>query len=96
MSDHILSQKTYYAIFAALVGLTLLTVGLSFLPLGEWHTPVGLLIASAKVALVALFFMHLLYSSRLIWLVAAAGLFWLAIMIALTLADYLTRSWSSI
>jgi hypothetical protein len=29
-------------------------------------------------------------------LVAAAGLFWLAIMIALTLADYLTRSWSSI
>jgi cytochrome c oxidase subunit 4 len=40
-----------------------------------------------------LYFMHVRYSSRLIWLVIAAALFWLAIMFALTISDYSTRSW---
>lgn len=92
MSEHVSSARTYWTIFAALIALTLLTVGVSFLPLSEdGHTTVGLVIASVKALLVALFFMHLLHSSRLTWVVAGAGLFWLAILLGYTLTDYLTR-----
>jgi len=87
------SAAPYYVVFAALVVLTLATVGLSFCPLGNWHTVIGLAIATVKAALVALFFMHLLHSQRLTWLALGAGLFWLAILMSLTLADYLTRDW---
>jgi cytochrome c oxidase subunit 4 len=93
MSEPITPQPTYYAVFAALIALTLLTVGASFLELGTWHTPVGVAIGVAKALLVVLFFMHLRYSTRLTWLVVAAGLFWVAFMMAMTLTDYLTRPW---
>jgi cytochrome c oxidase subunit 4 len=52
---------------------------------------VGVVIAFAKASLVALVFMHLRYSPRLMLVVATAGLFWLGILIALTMGDYLTR-----
>ncbi len=92
MNRHITSEKTYYLIFAALVGLTLLTVGLSYVNLGGLHLIVGLTIATTKAVLVVLFFMHLLYSSRLSWTMFLSGIFWLGILLALTLADYLSRS----
>lgn len=91
MSEHVSRSTTYYAVFAALIALTFLTVGISFIDLGAWHTPVGLLIAVTKASLVALFFMHLLHSPRMIWISFGAGLFWLAILLGLTMADYLTR-----
>jgi cytochrome c oxidase subunit IV len=87
------SQTTYYLIFGALLALTLVTVLVSRLHLGEWHTPVGLVIAAGKTALVAVFFMHLPTSNRLTWLAFAGGLFWLSILIGLTLSDYQTRQW---
>jgi cytochrome c oxidase subunit IV len=91
MSEQIISPRAYCVIFALLIALTCLTVGISFLDLGPWHTVAGLAIAVCKALLVALFSMHVLYSTRLTWLVIAAALFWLAILLALTLADYLTR-----
>ena len=92
MSEHVSRLATYWIIFVTLIVLTLLTVGVSFLPLSEdAHTTVGLVIATGKALLVVLFFMHLLHSPRLTWLVAGAGLFWLAILIGYTLSDYLTR-----
>jgi cytochrome c oxidase subunit IV len=93
MSERVIPQSTYYRVFAALIALTLLTVALSFLDLGPWHTVVGLVIGVAKAVLVALFFMHLLYSARVNWVAFGAGLFWLGILIVLTLSDYLTRHW---
>jgi cytochrome c oxidase subunit 4 len=84
--------STYYGTFAALIGLTLLTVGLAFVPLGRWHTVTGLLIAGSKATLVALVFMHLWHSRRLVWLVVGGGLFWLALLMGLTLTDYLSRA----
>jgi cytochrome c oxidase subunit IV len=93
MSERILPARAYYLVFGMLVGLTFLTIGISFLELGEWHTVAGLIIAACKVVLVALFFMHLLSSSRLTWIVVGGGLFWLGILMALTLTDYLTRHW---
>ena len=67
MSERILSPTVYYLVFAALIGLTAVTVGVSFLDLGPWHTAAGLAIAVCKALLVAMFFMHVLQSGRLTW-----------------------------
>jgi len=56
------------------------------------NTLLALLIAFGKMSIVVLWFMHVKYSSKLIWLTAIAGFFWLAIMFAFTMQDYLTRS----
>jgi cytochrome c oxidase subunit 4 len=91
MSERVVPPSTYYTVFAVLIGLTVLTVALSFVNLGQWHTLVGMVIGVVKATLVVLFFMHLYYSPRLTWIVAAAGIFWLGILLVLTLSDYLTR-----
>ena len=93
MAQHIVPRLTYYKVFAALLGLTGLTVGVAFVNLGRFNTIVALAIAVAKALLVVLIFMHVRYSSRLTWVVLAGGLFWLMLLIALTMSDYLTRSW---
>jgi cytochrome c oxidase subunit 4 len=93
MSEPAVQPRTYYSVFAGLIGLTILTVGISFLDLGAWHTVVGLTIGVVKALLVALFFMHLLYSPKANWLAIGAGLFWLGILLVLTMSDYLARAW---
>jgi len=85
------TPRIYSLVFAGLILLTITTVGLSYVDLGEWHAPVGLVIAAAKALLVVLFFMHVWYGPRLTWIFALSGLFWLGILLALTMADYLSR-----
>lgn len=92
MGEHIASTKTYFLIFGLLIGLTALTTAAAYVDLGPFNTVVALLIAMVKATLVGLFFMHLKWSSHLARLAAVAALFWLAILIALSLADYLTRN----
>lgn len=89
--QHVMPVRTNVAVFVALLVLLLATVGAARLPLGEWHVPVAMTIATAKAALIMLFFMHLLYSHKLMMIVSVASFLWLAIMVALTLNDYLTR-----
>ena len=55
------------------------------------NTLVALLIAFTKMSCVMLFFMHVYWSPRMIWLGAVASFFWLAIMFSYTMQDYLTR-----
>jgi len=85
--------RLYVAVFAALVFLTLVTVGVSYVDLGPLSVVVALTIAFTKALLVVVFFMHLRESSGLIWVVAGGGFFWLAILIALTMSDMMTRGW---
>ena len=85
------SVRVYWLIFAALLGLTAATVLVAGVPLGHWHTPAAIAIAVTKATLVVLFFMHALHSPRLTWVVIGGAVFWLGIMLTLTLADYLTR-----
>ncbi len=85
--------RLYVAVFAALVFLTLVTVGVSYVDLGPLSVVVALTIAFTKALLVVLFFMHLRESSGLIWVVAGGGFFWLAILIGLTMSDVVTRGW---
>jgi cytochrome c oxidase subunit 1 len=64
-----------------------------FFLLGPLNTIIALTIAAAKALFVLLFFMHLRYSSGLIWIVWGAGIFWLMLLLTITLSDYLTRNW---
>ena len=94
MSEHIVPVRVYFVIFLALLVGTVLTAWVAFYDFpGPLNAIVALTIACVKAGLVILYFMHMRYSSRLIWVVFGAALFWLAIMFALTLSDYSTRGW---
>jgi caa(3)-type oxidase, subunit IV len=85
------AKKTYVLIWLALLILLLLTWAVAQVNLGPFNTVVALAIAIAKMFLVLLFFMHVRSSRRITWIFVIAGFIWLAIMIDLTLSDYLTR-----
>ena len=93
MSGHISPKNTYYMIFGTLMVLTAVTVGAAFTNLGILNFPVALAIAIFKATLVILFFMHVKYSSRLTKLVCGGAFFFLLILFALTMSDYLSRGW---
>ena len=86
--------KLYWKNCLALMLLLALTWGIGYIDLGPFNLVVALAIAITKAMLVILFFMHIKGSSRLLHLAAAAGVMWLAILIALTLSDYFTRGLS--
>ena len=91
--SHSVPKRTYYAIFAILMLCTLATVLIAFVDLGPFNTVAALTIAVFKAVLVILFFMHVKYSTRLTWAVVVGSVFWLGILLVLTMSDYLTRAW---
>src|SRR5262245_1348206 len=93
MSEHIVPTRIYYTIFGILILCTYLTVQIAFFDLGRLNAIAALTIAVFKATLVVLFFMHVKYSTRLTWVVVLASIFWLGLLFALTLGDYLTRAW---
>lgn len=98
MSEHIVSPKVYLGVFSALMICTFLTVVAAKADLNQYFSGlnviVALTIASLKASLVVLYFMHLRYSPKRTQLVIAASVFWLAIMLFMTMSDYLSRPWS--
>jgi cytochrome c oxidase subunit 4 len=91
LSTHVLPKRTYYIIFALLMVFTYATWQVAYFDLGPMNTVVAMGIAVVKATLVLLFFMHVKYSTRLTWVVAAAGFFWLGILLVLMMTDYLSR-----
>ena len=92
-AGHVAPRSMYYAVFAALVVGTILTVFVAKFDLGPFNNILMLTVACAKALLVVLYFMHVRWSSRLKWVVAASGFFWLLILFSMTMQDYLTRGW---
>jgi cytochrome c oxidase subunit 4 len=99
---HVTPMWIYIAVFLALAVGTLLTWWVSTIDLSTVHvlgftldlnTPIALLIATIKAVLVILFFMHVIHSTRLTWVVVIASFLWLGVLFVLTFADYLTRVW---
>ena len=90
---HVVPVRVYLAVFAALMVFTAITVAAAFVDLGALNNVVMLAIAVAKATLVVMFFMHVRYSTRLIWLVVGAAIFFLAILFGITGADYISRGW---
>jgi len=89
--NHVVPLSVYFSIFGALMALTAVTVWVSFHDFGVMNIVIAMSIAVLKGTLVVLYFMHVRYASRLIWVVVSAGLVWLIILLALTMSDYLTR-----
>src|ERR1700739_2819709 len=103
MSDHsqehhhpIDSTGTYVGILCTLLALTIVTTAVAYWDLGVFTHIVALAIACTKMMLVALFFMHIRHSTRLTKLVVVGGLLWLAILLLLTLTDFVSRGWMDV
>ena len=92
MSEHIVPVRVYITIFLVLLVGTALTVAAAFVDF-PWrlNTIVALTIATIKATFVVLYFMHVRYSSRLVWVIMGSAFFWMAILFAFTFADYMTR-----
>src|ERR1043165_4829507 len=96
MSEHIVPVRVYVTIFLALLVGTALSVMAAFIDFPwQFNTIVAMTIAVVKATLVVLFFMHVRYSTRLVWVIVGAALFWMGILFALTLSDFYTRGWLS-
>ena len=90
---HVTPLKIYIIIFLTLMVMTALTVAAAYVDLGAMNTLVALGIASFKATLVVLYFMHVIHASRLTKLIVVTGLFFLAILLSMTMIDYATRMW---
>jgi cytochrome c oxidase subunit 4 len=90
---HISPLSVYLAIFATLMVLTAVTVAIAYVDLGEFNKVVALGIACFKATLVVLYFMHVKYASGLTKVFAVTGIFFLFILLSLTMIDYASRMW---
>ena len=90
-TEHIVKPGTYLAIILTLLSLTGITVYAAYINLGRFNIVVALVIATMKATLVVLFFMHAKYSPKRTKLVIMAGIFWLIILLFMTLSDYASR-----
>jgi cytochrome c oxidase subunit IV len=93
MSDVVVPVKTYLFIWLVLLLLVALTVGAAFVHLGRLNPAVAVTIAVVKAGLIALYFMHVRYSPRLIAVVICGSLLWLGIMFMYSFGDYMTRGY---
>ena len=93
MHERIIPVRSYLIVFGLLLLLTATTVAANRIDLGPFSTVVALAIAAIKAILIALYFMHLRYSSSLTRLLVLAGLFWLGLLLIGSMDDYLTRGW---
>jgi cytochrome c oxidase subunit 4 len=97
MAEVIVSRRAYLIAWVTLLMLTGLTGGVSYVDLGMWNGPVALAIAAVKALVVSLIFMHLKYEKqKIVWVVAVAGVFWLSIMLLLSMTDYVTRGFLAV
>ncbi|HEY1802161.1 MAG TPA: cytochrome C oxidase subunit IV family protein [Terriglobales bacterium] len=93
MSEHIIPSKIYYMIWVTLMIFTVITAAVAFVDLGPFNTVVALIIATFKATLVVLFFMHVKYTSeKMTKTVIMAAIFWLGLLLILSLADFATRA----
>lgn len=90
-TEHIVPPSTYLVIILTLMCLTALTVAVAYIDLGRFNIVAALSIATIKATLVVLFFMHAKYSPKRTKLVILAGIFWLIILLFMTLSDYASR-----
>jgi len=93
MSHPVVPVKIYVGVFLALIALTITTVAVSKIELGEYNFVAAITIAVVKATLVILFFMHVKQSSAMTKLFVVAGFFWMAILFVFTLGDYFSRNW---
>jgi cytochrome c oxidase subunit 4 len=91
-SEHVVPAGLYWLVWAILIAATFLTAWISTVDLGIFNTVVALLIATAKASIVVLFFMGVKYTSeKMTKAVLISAIFWLLLLLVLSLSDYSTR-----
>ncbi|HML17629.1 MAG TPA: cytochrome C oxidase subunit IV family protein [Bryobacteraceae bacterium] len=93
MTHPVVPVRTYALVFLALIVLTVTTVAVSKLELGEYNFICAMTIAVIKASLVVWFFMHVRNATSMTRLFVVAALFWMAILFVFTLSDYASRGW---
>src|SRR6185437_4398812 len=93
---HIVPKRVYFLVFFALIVLTWVTTLVSTIDLGSLNIYVALSIAIFKASLVALFFMHVKYGTRLTKMIVMCGLYWLLLLLFIAMADHCTRGWMGV
>jgi cytochrome c oxidase subunit 4 len=93
MSEIVISKKTYVVVWASLLVLLAVTVLVSYIHLGWFNAAAAVGIAVIKALIIILYFMHVRYSPKLLWVFVGAGFFWLGILFVLTMSDYFTRAY---
>lgn len=86
------SVRFYVNVTAALLTLLVVTVTAAYVHAGAFNTVIAMSISLTKGALIVLFFMHVRQANPLIRIFVCAGVFWLALLFALAMSDFLTRS----
>jgi cytochrome c oxidase subunit 4 len=92
MSEAIVPTRIYVRAWVSLVVLLGITIAASYIHMGWLNGAVAIVIAFMKALIIVLYFMHVRYSPRLIWVFAGAGILWLGIMFSLSMADYHSRA----
>jgi cytochrome c oxidase subunit IV len=95
MPEHLVTKRVYYAVFTTLIALTGITVAVAYIDLGPINAVAAIVIACFKAMIVVMYFMHVKFGTRLVKLTVIAGLYWMGILMTLTLSDYLTRGWGT-
>jgi cytochrome c oxidase subunit 4 len=96
-SEHIVSAGLYWLIWFLLIVGTVITALIATVDLGTFHgidfnTVVALLIATCKASVVVLIFMHVKYTSeKMTKAILASAIFWLLLLLFLSLSDYSSR-----
>lgn len=93
MTHEVVPVRRYLFVFFGLIALTITTILVAQIDLGEYNFIVAMTIAVIKGSLVVWFFMHVNQASSLTRLFVGAGFFWLAILLVFVLSDYLSRGW---
>lgn len=94
--QHVIPVRTNLIVFGALLGLLVLTIAAAYVNLGVLAIPVAMTIATVKAVLILLYFMHVRYSAKLVWVFSGAAILWLFILLALSLNDYAVRGWMDV
>ena len=96
-SEHIVSARLYVLIWVILIVCTVLTAWVATIDLGKFNTVVALVIATFKASIVVLIFMHVKYTSeKMTKAILLAALFWLMLLLVLSLTDYSSRTQGSL
>jgi|SoiMethySBSTD1v2_1073268.scaffolds.fasta_scaffold795560_2 caa(3)-type oxidase subunit IV len=90
-AEHTDGPVMILAVWAILVVGAILNIGISFAGLGDKAIYVHMMISLVQLCLVAYYWMHLQRSDSLTWLTALSAFFFMVILFALPLSDYLTR-----
>jgi len=87
--EHHVPYKVYFIVWGALLVLTAVTVGISYVDMKNVTVLTAMLIAATKSMLVLLYFMHIRFEKPLFSVMILAAMLTYGTFVALTFVDYM-------